>query len=282
MEQAMLTLYSKFLESQNSSLTEPVVAKITTNNKLPLPLKKDLFFLLTDESGLPDGFLGYLIPHGTNVPVAVNNIIQLTEDLSHLTSGDIVRFNPTKKSLRVLYRANSDNNSFLLTERCNSFCIMCSQPPRSVDDSYIADEIIQAIPLLPRNTREIGITGGEPTLQGEKFLEIIRQCRNYLPNTSLHVLTNGRNFEHEILAKKVSDIHHFDLMLGIPLYSDLANVHDFIVQAKGAYDQAIRGILNLKKYSQQVEIRIVILKQNYKRLPNLAEFIARNLTFVDQ
>ena len=70
-------------------------------------------------------------------------------------------------------------------------------------------------------------------------------------------------------------------MLGIPIYSASSQVHDYIVQADGAFDGTIRGILNLKTYGQQVEIRVVIHRQNYAHLPALAEFIARNLTFVD-
>jgi His-Xaa-Ser system radical SAM maturase HxsC len=53
------------------------------------------------------------------------------------------------------------------------------------------------------------------------------------------------------------------------------------VQADGAFDETIRGILNLKTFAQKVEIRVVIHRQNYAHLPELAEFIARNLTFVD-
>ena len=54
-----------------------------------------------------------------------------------------------------------------------------------------------------------------------------------------------------------------------------------MVQAKGAFDETIRGILNLKSYSQKVEIRVVLHKQTYERLPELARFIARNFQFVD-
>jgi His-Xaa-Ser system radical SAM maturase HxsC len=70
-------------------------------------------------------------------------------------------------------------------------------------------------------------------------------------------------------------------MVGIPLYSDLSHVHDYVVQADGAFGETIRGILNLKRLNQRVEVRVVVHRQTYKRLPQLAEFIARNLTFVD-
>ena len=38
---------------------------------------------------------------------------------------------PASRRFRALYRRNSSHNSFLVTERCNHYCLMCSQPPRS-------------------------------------------------------------------------------------------------------------------------------------------------------
>ena len=76
--------------------------------------------------------------------------------------------------------------------------------------------------------------------------------------------------------------NHHDLMFGIPIYSDLSHVHDYVVQADGAFDETVRGVLNLKRHGLKVEIRVVVHKQTYERLPDLARFLTRNLTFVDQ
>ena len=70
-------------------------------------------------------------------------------------------------------------------------------------------------------------------------------------------------------------------MLGIPIYSSDPSRHDYVVQAKNAFDETVRGILNLKQLGQKVEIRVVIHKQTFEGLPRLAEFISRNLLFVD-
>lgn len=70
-------------------------------------------------------------------------------------------------------------------------------------------------------------------------------------------------------------------MVGMPVYSDLSTVHDCVVQADGAFDETIRGVLNLKRFGQKVEIRFVLHRETYSRLPQLARFIARNLLFVD-
>jgi His-Xaa-Ser system radical SAM maturase HxsC len=159
---------------------------------------------------------------------------------------------------------------------------MCSQPPKPNDDSWLLDEMIRVIPLIDVETKEIGFTGGEPTLAGERFFTILSLCRSYLPRTSVHVLSNGRKFSEASFAEKYASIGHPDMMVGIPLYSDLSSLHDYVVQADGAYDETLKGILNLKMLGQRVEIRVVLHKQTYERLPQLAEFIARNLVFVDQ
>ena len=158
---------------------------------------------------------------------------------------------------------------------------MCSQPPKQADDSWIIDEILTMIPMINKDAEVIGLTGGEPTLLGEYFFKIVEKFKNFLPHTSLHILTNGRNFSKINFAKDFSLINHHDAMLGIPLYSDVANIHNYVVQSNNAFDETIQGILNLKRFNQRVEIRVVVHKQTFSRLPQLAEFISRNLLFVD-
>src|ERR1051325_4414190 len=46
--------------------------------------------------------------------------------LEYLGPGDVVMLNPSG-SVNVLYRRSSPFNTILITERCNSFCLMCSQ-----------------------------------------------------------------------------------------------------------------------------------------------------------
>jgi len=63
------------------------------------------------------------------------------------------------------------------------------------------------------------------------------------------------------------------------LYSDNAPDHDYVVQARGAFDQTIQGLHRLARYEQPVEIRVVLHKLTIPRLQDLAHFIYRNLTF---
>jgi His-Xaa-Ser system radical SAM maturase HxsC len=158
---------------------------------------------------------------------------------------------------------------------------MCSQPPKDVDDRWIVQDVLATLPLIDRSAVEIGFTGGEPTLLGDDLFSILRTAKAYLPETAVHILSNGRRFADADFTRRYAAIGHPDLMVGIPIYSDLSTVHDYVVQADGAFDETIRGILMLKQFRQKVEIRVVVHKQTFARLPQLAEFIARNLTFAD-
>jgi His-Xaa-Ser system radical SAM maturase HxsC len=210
-----------------------------------------------------------------------NRSIIVPNEFDYLADGDVLAVELQRPAVRALYRRNSLHNSLLLTERCNHYCLMCSQPPKDINDDWIVDELFQAIPLISRETKSVGFTGGEPTLLGERFLRLVHDMREHLPETALHILSNGRRFVDPQFVRKYAGIGHPDAMLGIPIYSASSQTHDYIVQADGAFDETIRGILNLKTHGQQVEIRVVIHRQNYAHLPALAEFIARNLTFVD-
>jgi len=93
------------------------------------------------------------------------------------------------------------------------------------------------------------------------------------------VLSNGRLFYYDAYARVLGAVGHRDLMLGVPVYADLDWLHDYVVQAKGAFDQTIIGLHNLARACVQVEVRVVMLRQTYRRLPRLAQFIYRYLTF---
>lgn len=261
------------------------IYRLSTNPDLPSVLRQQRAFLVRNKCQIPSGFAHYFIMHdhaeyGSDVPLGCN-VTTLPDAYFYLNDDDIVVLSNERKSIRVLYRKQSNHNSILLTEQCNHYCLMCSQPPKSADDSWLMDEVEQIIPLIPQETREIGFTGGEPTLRGDRFLKIISMMKSYLPRTAVHVLSNGRTFASREFTRKYAAIDHHDLMVGIPLYSDDAQLHDYIVQAKGAFDETLRGILNLKQHGQRVEIRVVLHQQSVKRLPELCEFIGRNLLFVD-
>lgn len=279
----MITLRGRSVEFNKAAIESgSPLLRLTTNRARPTPLRA-LEAFVYEGGEMPDGFGWYLLKSPdamTRVPVGVPAAV-LPPEFDHLADGDVVRLEPSRGGLRTLFRKAVPYNHLLLTERCNNYCLMCSQPPRAVEDGWIVDEILAALPLIDRQATEIGFTGGEPTLLGDRFIELVQAANSHLPGTALHILSNGRTFAAGTLARDLGAVRHHDLMMGIPIYADLAHVHDHVVQANGAFDETIRGILALKAHGIRVEVRVVLQQQTISRLVPLARFLARNLLFID-
>jgi His-Xaa-Ser system radical SAM maturase HxsC len=208
-------------------------------------------------------------------------VIHVSSKFDYLADGDILGFHPASKRFRTLYRHSSTHNSFLVTERCNHYCLMCSQPPRDVDDSWILQEIRNALPLVDKQTRYLAFTGGEPLLDWQDFVMILSDCRDILPETAIHVLSNGRAFASTEVVAAWAGVQHPNLTVGIPIYSAVDTVHDYVVQAKGAFDETVLGILKLKDKGQRVEVRVVLHAVTAPRIVATCRWLSRNLPFVD-
>lgn len=181
----------------------------------------------------------------------------------------------------VIYRPESRNNTLFATGRCNNKCIMCPQPPTDSADTGWIESHLRFIELLDNDLEQLCITGGEPTLLGEGLIDILKKASISLPSTELYMLTNGRQFVEEKYVKKIAAIPNLKLLSAIPIYADVASLHDYIVQARGAFAETVVGLYNLARYQLPVEIRIVLHKQTIPRLLALVEFIYRNFPFVD-
>ena len=142
--------------------------------------------------------------------------------------GDVILCIPEGKRIQRIYRANSTNNTFLFTERCDQMCAMCSQPPRSSIDRWRFPHFQKAIELAdPEST--IGISGGEPTLYKQELFDILKNTADKRPDIKIHILSNGQHFldeDMETLQSINDDLH---VLWGIPLYSFDEKNHDEIV-----------------------------------------------------
>jgi His-Xaa-Ser system radical SAM maturase HxsC len=206
--------------------------------------------------------------------------VQLSS-LEHLAPGDIVALHPSGR-VDTLFRTASPNNGLFVTERCNSRCLMCSQPPRLVDDiGYFYALNRTLVSLLPKSLPTLGMTGGEPTLLGAYLTGLMEQVAAELPETQLEILSNGRALSRPEVARGVAAAATPRTLFTIPLYSDHAPQHDYVVQARDAFAQTVLGFHNLARFGVRSEVRVVLHRQSIPRLPQLARFIQKNLAFVE-
>lgn len=209
-------------------------------------------------------------------------VVDRLREVDHLHDGDIVAVEGASGFVRSLYRPREQHHHIFVTERCSSNCLMCSQPPKDRDDiEALSDRNRQLIEFIKPGPPYLTITGGEPTLLGDHLFHLISQLKDSLPDTELHMLTNGRTFAWSAYAVKFAQLQHPNISLGIPLYSDCATEHDYVVQARNAFDQTVTGLHQAARNGIRTEIRVVLHRLTIPRLVKLAEYIYRNFPFVE-
>jgi His-Xaa-Ser system radical SAM maturase HxsC len=237
--------------------------------------------LLKAGQSAPPGYRLYLTAAADLEP-DTGPVLKLGPELAHLSSGDIIHVAAGGRRITVLWKNSARHNGLLLTEQCDNYCLMCSQPPKEREDSWLFDRAKKVISLLPEDARSLSLTGGEPTLHADRLIGLLEHCRQAAPSLSIHLLSNGRRFADLAFARRYATVGLADIMVGIPVYAPEPGLHDFIVQASGAFDETIHGILNLASLGQAVELRVVVQRHTVPVLAGLATYIARNLPFVAQ
>ena len=239
--------------------------------------KGDIALILDDNtSQIPEGYGLYLISEDNRMR-GINKLRHIPENC---VSGSFV-YADDSGAVRLLGTSDIPDRTLFLTGLCNSNCIMCpySEGYRLQSHLEPPELIKRYIDLMDPNADYVCITGGEPTLLREGFLDIISQVNRHFHNVVLHILTNGRTFAYKQFVNEYRKVRPYKTLLGIPLHADNAELHDTISQSKGSFDQTIRGLDNLYVSDEYIEIRIVTSNLNYKNLPELARFIVSRYPF---
>lgn len=258
---------------ENVRILKILSADEAANSDYPLA---DILVYDDDASdGVAGSFTNGAQPYGGGIAISA------PRDDAAVQPGDVIRVRPQSGQISVLYRRGSHANTLFVTERCNSLCVMCSQPPRDEDDSWRVAELLKTIALVDKTETQLGFTGGEPTLLGADLATLLSACRTALPDTHLHVLTNGRRFAEPDIAQLLIQAGGDKTVWAIPLYADIARVHDAIVVAPGAFEETLSGLHALARHKARVEIRIVLHAMSVPRLPQLASYIYRRMPFVE-
>jgi len=269
----------KVIKGTPENINEDVIGRITKKT-LRRFKRKDAILATNDTKINHAGYQGLIIDKHCPEPLLRKlkgtplsyNIVEF----DYLNDGDVVLIDKDGQ-INVLYKKDSPDNAILITEECNSNCIMCPQPKKYEKESKTPFNI-KLITLMDKHTTHLGITGGEPTLIGEELYGIISACKRYIPEAQIDILTNGIKFNNFEYTRGMVLLMHPNLVFAVPLYADTDNEHNFIVQSKSFY-KTIQGIYNLALFNQKIEIRVVVQKANYERLPALAEFIYHNFPF---
>lgn len=226
-----------------------------------------------------EGYKAYIFD---NIPKNINlkdiNYCYQIEKIDTLIDHDVIEI-INNDVIKVLYRDDSDDNAIVVTNQCNSNCIMCpdSDFVRNTKDSPYIEKLLEQVRYTPSDTKFITITGGEVGLLKDNLVRLLSECKEYLNDTEFLILTNGRVFSNTEFCNKVCNNLPSKIRFAIPIYADNEKLHDEITRAKGSFKQTIIGIKKLISRNIDIEIRIVVQKKNYKFLNDIAKFIVKEL-----
>ena len=243
----------KQLNSLYNSNAQELLGRITLSGKNIL--NRSAYILVTNEQNMPKGYKAIISTHDFSANTSTPYI--KVDNISDFNEGDVINISPNGE-VCFLYEINSASNAIFATARCNHRCIMCPQPPVQQEKDR-TDFNLNLIKLFDKNTQEVGITGGEPTMIGDRLFEIIRQIKKSCPKAAISILSNGVKFADIDYAAKLAACNHHDLQIDIPIFSDIASIHNHIVGAKTFY-KTVQGLYNLAQFGQQIGLRVVIHK----------------------
>lgn len=191
--------------------------------------------------------------------------------------GDVLLVNPRRATADRLIRSTSSHNTFLVTERCDQVCIMCSQPPKEHHVDLFP--YFEAAALLAPESATIGISGGEPTLFKSQLFAFLKSVLDKRPDLSFHILTNGQHFE-EGDRPAMAGLDQTRIVWGVPLYSHDPAIHDQVVGKPGAQERLLENLAFLCRVGAAIELRTVLMQPNAPGLAQLAQFITVMLPFI--
>lgn len=191
--------------------------------------------------------------------------------------GDIVFLEPQLNRVLRWIRSESEHNTLLVTERCDQLCIMCSQPPKKSHIDMF-EHMEKACLLAPENMI-IGFSGGEPLLFKAQLFSLLERVHKGRPDLKFHILTNAQHFTDSDI-KRLRGETFKAVLWGVPLYSSDPATHDQIVGKIGAFELLMTTLPKMALAGLQIELRTVLLQQNYEHLSILSRFVVQKLPFI--
>lgn len=163
-------------------------------------------------------------------------------------SGDVIEVDGLRQRVASRYRRGDNGNVLFATERCNSYCVMCSQPPRKVQDDWRVSQLLDLIDLIDSDEPSLAISGGEPTLLGDGLVDVVERCASVLPATHVHILSNGRLLDGSTLHSRFEGIHP-NLSWGIPFTATITASTITWSKAKGPLPRHSEASMPLRRRS---------------------------------
>ncbi|GAI13770.1 unnamed protein product, partial [marine sediment metagenome] len=161
--------------------------------------------------------------------------------------------------------------------QCNNRCRFCMEAnKRDIPNISFSEIKKQMVDARQRGAEYLEMIGGEVTIRPD-ILEIISFAKN-LGFETIMMATNGRMYSYKDFTRKIFQAGLNSLIFSI--HGHNAKLHDYLTQAPGSFKQLNKGVKNVKEIIRELGLKRItlgtnttIVKQNYKYLPQIGQFI---------
>jgi len=166
--------------------------------------------------------------------------------------------------------------------QCNNRCQFCNDANKRELPNKTTEQIKkEMIEAKKRGTTYLELIGGETTIRPD-VLELISFAKK-LGFQTIAMSTNGRMYSYLEFTKKMIKAGLTDIVFSI--HGHQAKIHDYLTQSPGSFKELLKGLSNFKKLGfRKIGSNTTIVKQNYKYLPQIGQFICqqgiRNSEFI--
>lgn len=155
---------------------------------------------------------------------------------------------------------------FELTYNCSEMCIHCYNLGATRNNTEISErgnrnemlltDYIKVIDeLYNQGLVKVCLSGGDPFSKQDVW-EIIEYL--YEKDIAIDVYTNGQR----LIGKTEKLAEYYPRLVGISIYSGIAEEHDYITRVKGSWDKSVQVISKLSDFAVPINIKCCVMKPN--------------------
>jgi len=153
---------------------------------------------------------------------------------------------------------------------CNNNCLFCVQGYNKSKGNRSTEDILKDLEEAKKTGCEgVVFTGGEVSIRDDLF-ELLSYAKK-LRFSLIQVQTNGRRFYYKDFCKKAIDAGMNEFAPA--LHGHVPELHDYLTSCNGAFKQVTQAIKNVKEYGIYVITNTVVVKPNYRHLPEIAKLL---------
>jgi len=149
---------------------------------------------------------------------------------------------------------------------CNNNCLFCVQAHKKMFGNRPGADIRKDLDDAKKSgCKSVCFTGGEVTIRKD-LIDLVRYAKSL--GFEVQLQTNARMLSSMDYCKALIRAGVDDFAPA--LHGHTAKLHDFLTSAPGSFEQTTQAIRNLKSLGQRVTMNTVVVKPNYRHVPEIA------------